>query len=935
MFVSARYVLLLWLAMTPIVNAIETVNMEIEVVPAITDNYILEDYRPTVDDQPAIIRMVAAPNEYEPASFVVFANQQINDLQLSVTNLVNVEGASLSGALLDIRIVKRWYQRNMGGKADPADSRLRFIIPELLIYDDDLIKVEGEDNYLRMQSGKYIDISKPSKGRGFVNPEPGEFPVRDADVLQPLTIAKGSNRQFWVTLYLPSDAEAGNYHAEIKLLQGDRIVEVIPVQVEVLPFQLDEPQIHCSIFYRGKLDNDWPDGSVSSEYKSEEQMLSDFQNLVAHGITNPTIYQRYASGLLDQILSLRTQAGMDHSRMYYLGVPEAMGGSDKVSPRLAGIVKDVLKTVGRYGIEDVYFFARDEVKDEELRNQFPYWDVVHGAGGKIMAAGWQKSTQETGNFSITGGREDLFVSLGMLRYQEARRWHSKGRLIYSYQNPTGGLELPETWRRNYGLLLWQNEFDGAMPYAWQHAFSNVWNDFDHVQYRDHNFTYPTVDGQIDTVQWEGLREGVDDVRYLSTLINVLAELKSEDSPRVVEARAWLNDLRERPLGRSSLTMIRAEMVAHIIALKGLGSNALAGSMDNVQVWPVEPGGSARVTWTTHDRSRGFLEIQQGSKLIKASSQAAALYHELTVADLEPDKNYLFSAYSYVDANNSPIRHEGAINTSTAMSLTADLLATDQALLLDVDIESNYRASIGVDWQRSLVGWWRFSSAESSGVDNSSWGNKAKLNGNAQLNDGWFGNGVSLGGDGSFIYMPDINITEKGVATIEGWFRFRSFAMDNLIRMGVFSGIYQHPSNNNLYFSGTNESFVVGSMLQLNTWHHIALIRNGDTTNAVVYIDGQRVPVKVQGEVEDIASIDGLSVGRHTGFFGGLVSFGTNTFDGDVDEIRVWNRVLSDAEIQASYNADRSGMRFVFPLNKELKPEFSLIGANAADQLAVD
>ncbi len=31
------------------------------------------------------------------------------------------------------------------------------------------------------------------------------------------------------------------------------------------------------------------------------------------------------------------------------------------------------------------------------------------------------------------------------------------------------------------------------------------------------------------------------------------------------------------------------------------------------------------------------------------------------------------------------------------------------------------------------------------------------------------------------------------------------------------------------------------------------------------------------------------------------------------EIRVWNRVLSDAEIQASYNADRSSMQFAFPL----------------------
>jgi len=31
------------------------------------------------------------------------------------------------------------------------------------------------------------------------------------------------------------------------------------------------------------------------------------------------------------------------------------------------------------------------------------------------------------------------------------------------------------------------------------------------------FVYPTVDGVIDTIAWEGYREGIDDLRYLATL----------------------------------------------------------------------------------------------------------------------------------------------------------------------------------------------------------------------------------------------------------------------------------------------------------------------------------------------------------------------------------------------------------------------------------
>ena len=60
-----------------------------------------------------------------------------------------------------------------------------------------------------------------------------------------------------------------------------------------------------------------------------------------------------------------------------------------------------------------------------------------------------------------------------------------------------------------------------MNYAYQHAADDIWNDFDHDRYRDHVFAYPTSDGVIDTVQWEGFREAVDDVRYADKLAELI------------------------------------------------------------------------------------------------------------------------------------------------------------------------------------------------------------------------------------------------------------------------------------------------------------------------------------------------------------------------------------------------------------------------------
>ena len=114
--------------------------------------------------------------------------------------------------------------------------------------------------------------------------------------------------------------------------------------------------------------------------------------------------------------------------------------------------------------------------------------------------------------------------------------HERGGRIYCYANPQVGEEKPNDYRRNFGLLLWQAGYDGAMDYAYQHSFGHIWNDFDHDYHKDHIFAYPTLDGVIDTLAWEGFREAVDDVRYAATLLAV-AEQAKRDPARHAQAEA--------------------------------------------------------------------------------------------------------------------------------------------------------------------------------------------------------------------------------------------------------------------------------------------------------------------------------------------------------------------------------------------------------------
>ena len=71
------------------------------------------------------------------------------------------------------------------------------------------------------------------------------------------------------------------------------------------------------------------------------------------------------------------------------------------------------------------------------------------------------------------------------------------------------------------------DYDGGMTYIFYHG----WNDFYGKRYRQHNFVYPTADGLIDTIQWEGYREGIDDLRYLGTLRAAIADAKTKGGKR--------------------------------------------------------------------------------------------------------------------------------------------------------------------------------------------------------------------------------------------------------------------------------------------------------------------------------------------------------------------------------------------------------------------
>jgi len=531
-------------------------DVEVFVYPAITNNKIIPTTSISEEYRTDLIQLDGSPDEYRAATFVVKAPFDIEGLSVNPGELTGSQG-TIGLDSIDIKTVACWFQAGNG----ISDVNHLVLTPELLVNDDTLIKVENANNYVKLTDGSYRWISDPNDTVEQTQIIPvSELPISDSPVWQPVEIQAGMNKQFWMTVHIPAAAAPGVYDGTITLDTADSRITELHVNLTVHPIDLAEPYLTYSGYYAGKINAGSPDGSISYIIKSEDQLTAELQNMVAHGLANPLCAQGYGNlEMLAKVLNLRNSLGMGDKPLYYTA-PDPWGYQ---SPEL---VQYILNLVGQYGIEDVYFYGIDEAQGDELLAQRESWQAIQAAGGKVFASGYPAANGNTGTYGAVGDILDLFVNSGAPSAAEAALWHSQGHQIFSYGNPQMGEEAPGTYRRNYGLLLWQNDFDGAMDFAYQWGFGNIWNDFDSADYRDHNMTYPTINGVIDTIQWEGFREGVNDIRYLTTLLQTIQNARKAGVD-TSEAEGWLAEIKQADLTGLDLEAVRADMIKYILALQ--------------------------------------------------------------------------------------------------------------------------------------------------------------------------------------------------------------------------------------------------------------------------------------------------------------------------------------------------------------------------------
>ena len=95
-------------------------------------------------------------------------------------------------------------------------------------------------------------------------------------------------------------------------------------------------------------------------------------------------------------------------------------------------------------------------------------------------------------------------------------------------------------------------------------------------------------------------------------------------------------------------------------------------------------------------------------------------------------------------------------------------------------------------------------------------------------------------------------------------------------------------------SGTKFMASITSDVPLDTWSHVALRFSGADSKVDAFLNGV-LEGSANTDKELLADIDDVIIGCYT-------NMGTDHFVGILDEMRVHNKALTDAEIEQNYNA---------------------------------
>ncbi|MDD2706954.1 MAG: DUF4091 domain-containing protein [Verrucomicrobiae bacterium] len=460
------------------------------------------------------LKITVTPGEYGTAWFSLYALQPVEQAKIQIAGDLQSAAETIPAKNIELRTVRCWSQRT--GYA----ATTYYIIPELL---------------------EKKDTAK---------------------------VPKGSSQTFWIAVKTSGETKPGEYETKIALeLDGQKKGE-LNLKLRVLPFKLKNPKDRHWVM--------WTSGK-GYDKMGKDEIRRELADMKEHGINSILVSPMgfkdcklqkndqgnltFTSPKLGEFQELRKELGLNSPLLLYWGAElERMAGnligvkdvSDNRVPAAAKTpayqktVKDAFQALDRFiretgGAEygDWYYLGMDEpgCHPQRQARSFLEHQLAHDANIKTLitispSEFVQKVAPHVAGMCWSSGAASREKNEGRQIPDKEYWWYGSG--VYTGQE--GGL-MPN--RYLCGVEFYKTGARGQVSFIYSRPgeTGDPYDDFDgasHSEPKDLFIAYPSADGPVSTLQWEGIHEGIVDYKYLSTLEDLIAAAKRSGKKELVE-----------------------------------------------------------------------------------------------------------------------------------------------------------------------------------------------------------------------------------------------------------------------------------------------------------------------------------------------------------------------------------------------------------------
>ena len=438
---------------------------------------------PVTGDSRRTVELSASLGEFEPATFSVRATgRELRDVRAQVTgDLQNARGDVIPANNVEIRVIELWRRQ--------MNSRQHMFM----------------ERFLEKQTA--------------------------------LDIPRHTTRRFWLTVHVPEQAGEGTYRSHIRITTGGSKIEQLDLQVQVLPFRLQQAAGMGYFMYL-------PTWGIPPKLRTAAYLKRIFVDMRRHGMTTATLYP-YGLPFGSVMDVLRD------SRLMTAGVPAIWLGADAVGPETW---KKVLDQAREKKWPELALYLQDEPGNQErIDNAKRLFAKLDQFREKYPEHRKVRSTTAIGSSGIKalGSQYDIWIAGAGFDQELVKTSKKMDKLLWSYDCNLAPVDA-ESSRFYFGMWCWKTGIKGSALWAYADpgsTSSTAWDAVlkDVVNTELHySFVRPMPEDLVPSIGWEAVREGIDDHRYLTTLSNLVQQAAakglSADSKR---AQRVLQELTEK------------------------------------------------------------------------------------------------------------------------------------------------------------------------------------------------------------------------------------------------------------------------------------------------------------------------------------------------------------------------------------------------------